>query len=243
MVVDLKNTLIPYLLGAPYHSSMFSIFDRGYGGAGMGLHKKDEHLLKLDRLGLDTRGAGLMVLKGEEERRFVDDNIPISGNKKTVLVNPGAKSHLKRWPAEKYASLADRLTEELGCEIFVAGNEDDREVVGRFMDSVCSSVTDLCGKTSLKVLMEVMKRVDLVITNDSAPLHMASAVNVPTLALFGPSDETKYGPLSEKSKVIRPRVPCRPCGKALCAVGPDEGCLVMVEVDEVFNAAKEFLSG
>ncbi|MDD3089741.1 MAG: glycosyltransferase family 9 protein, partial [Candidatus Omnitrophica bacterium] len=80
-----------------------------------------------------------------------------------------------------------------------------------------------------------------VVTNDSAPLHVASAVNTPTVAIFGPTDERRYGPLSVKSRVVTPSVPCRPCGRALCSTGPDEGCISQISVNEVFRAAKELL--
>jgi ADP-heptose:LPS heptosyltransferase len=163
-----------------------------------------------------------------------------AGNR-VVVINPGAKSHLKRWGALKFAALADRLTAELGCTVFVCGNEDDREVVGKVMSQVKGKARDLCCKTSVGVLSEIMRKCSLVVTNDSAPLHLASAVNAPTVAIFGPSSEVKYGPLSDKSRVIKPDVPCRPCEKALCAIGPDEGCIGRVTVEEVFAAAKELL--
>jgi ADP-heptose:LPS heptosyltransferase len=133
------------------------------------------------------------------------------------------------------------LAEELDCLVLICGNEDDRDVVKQVVSFAEKEHVDLCCKTSIGVLSELMRRSDIVITNDSAPLHMASAVNAPTIAIFGPSDESKYGPLSEKSRVLKPDIPCRPCGKALCAIGPDEGCIGRVNVDEVFEAAKELL--
>jgi len=101
---------------------------------------------------------------------------------------------------------------------------------------------NLCGKTTIGELACLMDRCDLVITNDSAPLHIASAVNSPSLALFGPSDEKKYGPLSDKNIVVKTSPRCRPCEKALCHAGPEEGCMPEIEVEEVFNAARRLLT-
>ncbi len=235
LVVDLKNTLAPYLVGARFRPGIFSFPARGR-------HKKEEHLSKLFCLGVDAFSNNrFFVPASEEDRRSADRILPPEREKRTVVMNPGAKSHLKRWGAIKFAALADRLTEELDCSVFICGNEDDKETVTEVMSRIKGKANDLCCKTSLGVLSEIMRRSALVVTNDSAPLHLASAVNVPTVAIFGPSNEVKYGPLADKNKVIKPDVSCRPCEKALCAIGPAEGCIDRVTAGEVFDAIKELL--
>jgi lipopolysaccharide heptosyltransferase II len=244
LVVDLKNSLIPYIIGARFHSG----FLRTTGT----VHKRDEHLLKLRCLNMvpfslrvfpgETSGARFFIPVTDHDKNYVSSiTLPPKGKK--VVISPGAKSHLKRWDAKKYAILADRLVSELGCEVFMTGNSDDREVIRRIISCMAESAADLCCKTSIGALAELMSRADLVITNDSAPLHVASAVNTPTVAIFGPSDERKYGPLADGSVVIKPEVSCRPCGKALCALDPEGGCISQVEVEEVFRAAKGVLYG
>jgi heptosyltransferase I len=241
LVVDLKNSLVPYLTGAKMHTVLSF---REPSAA----HKKDIHLSKLSSAGIkDTALARFFVPVTSEEKEFVSGVLagsldPAAPRAKTIMINPGAKSHLKRWPDRKYAALADRLISELGCAVIITGNEDDREVVNNTVKKMVHRAVDLCGKTSLGALFELARRADLVITNDSAPLHVASAASTPTIALFGPSDEKKYGPLAPGSAVIKPKVHCRPCGKALCARGPNEGCLPSIEVEEVFETAKRSLS-
>ncbi len=249
LVVDLKNSLTPYIVGARFHSNFSKV-------PGM-IHKKDEHLLKLRGLitgmssfhaspgrysaGDKLPGTKFFIPVNDDEKNYVSSIIGPTGGKKIVVISPGAKSHLKRWNAGKYAVLADRLVSELGCRVLVVGNDDDREVVRDVVSRMAEPVTDLCCKTSIGALSELMKRSALVITNDSAPLHVASAVNTPAVAIFGPSDERKYGPLAKKSVVMSPEIPCRPCGRALCAMGPDEGCISQVDVEEVFRAARGVL--
>jgi len=238
LVVDLKNTLIPYLVGAKYHTKLSLLKERNVR------HKKDEHLLKLTAMGIEPSShASFFIPCGDDEKRFIREVTDSSSGKRIVVINPGAKSHLKRWGAKKYAELSDRLISELGCRVFVTGNQDDREVVGEFKSFSREVSTDLSSKTSVGSLAELMKRSSLVITNDSAPLHVASATNTPTLAIFGPSDDRKYGPLAEKSVTVKPKMECRPCGRALCNNGPAEGCIIDVEVEEVFEKAKEMLAG
>lgn len=241
LLVDLKNSLVPYLTGSRMHTVLSF---REPAAA----HKKDIHLSKLRAVGIrDTSHARFFLPVTPKEEEFARGVLagaldPVSPPAKTIIINPGAKSHLKRWPARKYAALADRLISELRCTVIITGNEDDREVVKNTVGNMVRRAVDLCGKTSLGALFELARRADLVITNDSAPLHVASAASTPTIALFGPSDERKYGPLAPGSAVISPKVHCRPCGKALCASGPEEGCLPSIDVEEVFRMAKELLS-
>ena len=249
LAVDLKNSLLPFIVGAKYKASSMAEILKGQGPRSKGQgkakqHKVYEHLSRLASLGIDVSGAPKFFIPvSQEEKIFVDKALKVSGGKKIVVMNPGAKSHLKRWDAAKFADLAVRLSEGYGCHVFVVGNDDDRDVMGRFLPLAGSCVTDLSSRTSLGALADIMRRAALVVTNDSAPLHVASVVNAPTVAIFGPTNEAKYGPLASKSIVVRPpEVACRPCGRALCSAGPDEGCISRVTVDEVFEAAKRLLS-
>ncbi len=247
IVIDLKNPLSPYLLGARYKPGIIGQIKTSarifFGKKSPGsLHKKDEHLARLGAYGMTfLDGAGFFLPVTLEDKLSVDKMIGCAG-KRIVVLSPGAKSHLKRWPAYKYAELAVKLKDEIDCDIFIVGNSDDNEVVGECVRRAFGKVTDLCSKTSIGELASLMERAALVVTNDSAPMHIASAVGAPTIAIFGPSDERRYGPVAPKNKVIKPDKACRPCGRALCFKGPDEGCLPTIEVDEVFQAAEEMLA-
>jgi len=237
LVVDLKNSLIPYLAGAKYHSRLSFSFGRGKRP----MHKKDEHLAKLAGLVEDPfSNTRFFMPTNEDERSYIEEMM--AGSKGDIVVmNPGSKSRYKRWDAAKYAELARRLVSGSGCSVFVIGNENDMRTVEHVISCAPASVVDLCCKTSIGALAELIRRADLIVTNDSAPLHVASAVNTPTIAIFGPSDEKMYGPLAEKSVVVAPDVSCRPCMRPDCGAGYDEGCISMVEVDTVLAAAREIL--
>jgi ADP-heptose:LPS heptosyltransferase len=199
-------------------------------------------LAKLAGLGIKETGMrDFFVPVSPAEKEYADELLRKAGSKKKIIINPGAKSHLKRWPAVKYAELSDRLITELGSSVFVTGNEDDIEVISSFKSSIKEKVEDISCRTTIGSLMALISGADLVITNDSAPLHIASAAGTPVIAIFGPSDEKKYGPLSGGSLVLKPDVSCRPCSKALCGKGPDEGCISGVKTEDVFQAAKKVL--
>lgn len=233
LVVDLKKTLIPFLLG---ELSCVKTAEEAPS-----LHKKDEHLSRISSVISDPFSDAGFFLPIKATDVTECDKLIRECDKNIAVINPGAKSHLKRWPAEKFAELSDRLISELGMCVFLVGTDNDREIVSNVMERAGSSPVDLCSKTSLGILSALMRKAKLVITNDSAPLHVASAVNAPTVAIFGPTDEEKYGPLADKRSVVKPKVECRPCEKALCAVGPDEGCMPNITVAEVFSACEEVL--
>lgn len=236
LAVDLKNSLVPYLIGAKLHSRLDLFpFKKELR------HKTEEHLSKLSFLDMDAFSEmKFFISSSDDEKSHARDLLSAPG--KNIVINPGAKSHLKRWPPEKYASLSDRLVRELACNIFITGSDNDKETVKSFSASAKEKFTDLSSKTSLGLLTEVVRKADLVITNDSAPLHVASAVGTPAVAIFGPSDERKYGPLSKGSITVKPEVPCRPCERALCSEGLEEGCIQKVTAEEVFENAKKILT-
>ena len=95
--------------------------------------------------------------------------------------------------------------------------------------------------TTLRQLGALMERAALVITNDSASLHVAGAVGAPVLAIFGPTDARKYGPTGPKARVIRRRLFCAPCEQAQCRFSHE--CMRFIPADEVVAAATELLGG
>ncbi|MDD5634954.1 MAG: glycosyltransferase family 9 protein [Candidatus Omnitrophica bacterium] len=243
IVIDLKNSLIPYLVGTKFHSSLTLPGKKALteGGASPVLHKRDEHLSKISFLGVDTSRSRFFLPQKEEYERSVDKILGQTECKLSAVISPGSKSHLKRWPPEKYGKLADKLIRDLKCRVFLVGSEEDAATIRDVISNMEEYAVNLCSRTPLGILAELMRRVDLVITNDSAPLHIASAVNTPTIAIFAPTDERKYGPLADMSRVISSREPCRPCDRSSCAKGENKECIKNIRLDEVFSAAKEIL--
>jgi len=235
LVIDLKNSLLPNLIGARYHRKLTSLILEPVKRK-IRWHKKEEHLARLAELGIEVPvSSDFYIPETEENKKYVSEVMGSCG--KAVILNPGSKSHLKRWPAEKFAELGDKLSSELGCGIFLIGNEADKEVIERVKRGMKAPFVDLCSRTSVSCLYSVMKRSALVVTGDSAPLHVASAAGVPAVAIFASTDEVRYGPLSAGSKVVVSKVKCRPCNLANCASGYETGCITDIETEEVYRAA------
>jgi len=237
LVVDLRNTILPFILGARYRTNSFvKIPD-------VKMHKKDAHLTKLEALGIDRSNARFYIALKESDKKYVENLLaPLSG-KAFVAVSPGAKSHIKRWPIGNYARLCNLIKEKLHYEIVLVGDENDMPLIKKMLKDVDVKTLDLSGKTNIRHLASIIEKSKLLITNDSAPLHLASVVGGPVLVFFGPTDERKYGPSKNtESKVLRKSLDCTPCEVAECSREDYEyDCLGSITVDEAFNAVKELI--
>jgi len=237
MAIDLKNTAIPYLVGARIRS-------RSLGRIKNSLHKKFQHLSIAQALGINTEGAKLNIKLGDRDIAKIDEELKhIKG--KFAVISCGAKSHTKRWPISYFALLCDNIRNNLGYEVLLVGKEEevspdsDRIVIDEVKKSMKTRAHDFVGKTNIRELAALIKKAAFVVTNDSAPLHIASAVNTPTIAIFGPTDENKYGPLADKSIVLRKKLACTPCEKAQCRHNYE--CMHQISVDDAMNAVKKIL--
>jgi heptosyltransferase-2 len=157
-----------------------------------------------------------------------------------VVVAPTARSGTKTWPPEYFKKLIALIHKEYpGWRIVITGEKSEYEFCKQF--KIDEYVHNFAGRTSIPQLAVIIKNARAVITNDSAVLHIASAVNTSTLAIFGPSDEFKYGPLAENSMVLRRHFPCAPCEKAQCKFG-DKRCLTAIKPEFAFHWFKELIT-
>ncbi|MEO0514482.1 MAG: lipopolysaccharide heptosyltransferase II [Planctomycetota bacterium] len=147
-----------------------------------------------------------------------------------VLLNPGAQKEFKRWPAERFAQLAARCSNELGCAVAVTGSPDERQVLARVTGAATTTIIDLPkAGMNVRLLKSVTKHCALMVTNDTGPRHLAAACDTPLVTLFGPTtpDWTEIGYAKERQVVARD-------------AGHAES-MKQIAVDEVFEAAADLL--
>ncbi len=157
-----------------------------------------------------------------------------------VGLNPGASyGSAKRWLSDRYASVADSLAERHSARIVIFGSPAEREIAEEVAHQMKQPAAVLAGLTTLGQLMALIKECRLLVTNDSGPMHLAVALNVPQVAIFGSSSEISTGPLSEQAKVVKHPVECSPCFLRECPI--DFRCMTRITVDEVFSAADQKL--
>lgn len=238
LVVDLRNSLFPFLVGSPFQSSLWRWPPREI------LHKMDQHLWKLKGLGIpmeswDSRDTLWIRPEAEQRMRQIFETLRLPREEPFILLSPGSKSDLKRWKAASFAVLADRLHQEKQFPLLFVGEKSDKPFVEGITSFMTQPFHSLVGETSLSELVVLVRASKLLVTSDSATLHIASLLGTPTVALFGPTDPKKYGPRAEKSRVVRKELFCSPCEKARCPYHHE--CMEQLSSEEVFKACLELL--
>lgn len=161
-----------------------------------------------------------------------------------VHVSGGRES--KQWHLDRFAQVARELARERGATIVLTGSSGDRPLVDTVLAQLKDvPVIDAAGQLSLPELAALLSRLDLLVTGDTGPMHLASAVDTPLVALFGPSDPARYGPSSSRQKVLRVQLPCSPCGQVRLPPERCRGhvpdCMDGIQVAAVVAAAAELL--
>jgi ADP-heptose:LPS heptosyltransferase len=237
LVVDLRNTVFPLLLAPRYRTSPIQSFPKEI------VHKKERHLSRLFSFGIEDLSERSYIHITKEDEDYADDLIKTNAlTDPVVVVSPGAKSHLKRWTVEGFAEVCDGLIGECAASIvFVGAGPDDKEIVQSVASKMKNRYHDFVDKTNIRQLASLLKRSSLLITNDSAPMHLGCAVDTKVLAIFGPTDPKKYGPTGEFDAVINKKLFCSPCEVAACKYGHE--CMKLVSADEVLDRAKMMIEG
>ena len=157
-----------------------------------------------------------------------------------VVINPGAHfGPAKRWFSDRYAALADRLVNENKAEVLIIGSPKEIPIAEQIRNHMTHIPKVLAGGTDLQTLVGLLSRCNLFVTNDSGPMHLAAALDIPQIALFGSTDDSATGPFSSKARVFHKHVECSPCLLRECPI--DSRCFTSIEVDEVFEAARAVL--
>lgn len=164
---------------------------------------------------------------------------PLWGRVPVIGFNPGAAfGPAKRWPAEQFAELAEKLCQRFDSLILIFGSSADQQValtIRQLAGRNSSKLIDLTGATSLIEAMALIGECDVFVTNDSGLMHVAAALRTPQVAIFGSTDHIATGPLADNAVVIRKSLPCSPCKKTQC---PEKHfrCMRLIDSDEVFAA-------
>lgn len=163
----------------------------------------------------------------------------VSSDDAVVVICPGSiNSRAKRWPAEAYAALADRLI-ETKRHVVLIGSRDEIDVTADVTRRMQRQPIVLTGKTTLDQVTAVLDRADLIVTNDTGPAHIGAALGRPTIVIFGPTNPLTTRPFSPDAEVLRHPPDCAPCMLRDCPI--DHRCMTAITVDEVFEHSQALL--
>jgi len=163
----------------------------------------------------------------------------VKDNQSVVAICPGSiNSRAKRWPAESYAALADRLLEDRK-QVVIVGSKDELDVTEAVVSKMRQKPVVLTGKTTIDQLTALLGLADLVVTNDTGPAHIAAALGRPTLVIFGPTNPLTTRPFSGQAEILRHPPDCAPCMLRDCPI--DHRCMTAISVDEVVEHSRAIL--
>jgi heptosyltransferase-2 len=206
-------------------------------------HQVFRYLELVRSLGADGEAIPRLAVgveAGREADRLLQD-LGVETGEACVAVNPGSVyGSAKRWPAERFAAVADALAKSHRARVLLVGSAKERDVLEAVAGRMRRPPIRLGGRTDLATLAAVLKRARLLLSNDTGAMHVAAAVGTPVLAVFGPTDADATGPLGPDSRVIREPVPCSPCLLRECPI--DHRCMVRVGIAQVLHAAEELLA-
>ncbi len=208
-----------------------------------GVHRIERDLALLAPLGVRTRYAEPAFPEpGEDAHALAAALDERLGDGPTVLIHPGTSrfAAFKRWMPARYAQVADRLVEQRGADIVVSYGPGEEDLARQVVLLMRRPGLLAPPTRTLEELMALLRRADLFIGSDTGPMHLASALGVPVVALFGPKDPVQTGPYCSRSLVVTGAVACRPCNRRRCH---DVRCMTTISTGQVLDAAGRVLDG
>jgi heptosyltransferase-3 len=195
-------------------------------------------------------GRPILVVQQEQRERMAARlaSAGLAPGQPLVVVHPVSRWLFKAWPEASCAGVVNRLIRDAGVAVAMTSGPGTAEVeaANRILSRVEASrggrpVINLIGRTSLTELAAVLERAAVFLGVDSAPMHMATALGIPVVALFGPSGEHNWGPRGERDVVVTSPYLCRPCGQDGCLGGKRSDCLEALSARMVWEAAEPLL--
>jgi lipopolysaccharide heptosyltransferase II len=246
-----------YRIGCPGLKEFSYLFVKEVDKFDPKLHAVDRNLKTVEYLGLPAQAGGFtrrsfneggarkedfIISVDSNDEIFADEFLKkngFEGNKKLVGIAASAGIPQKNWPEENFARFSDRLIVEHGCNVIFFGLRKDEPVVGKITGKMECKPISAVGKTTLKQLAALIKRCAVFVGNDTGTLHLASALDVLSVGLYGPSNIEQLSPYHPDAVVIYKGVQCSPCGTRPGCKSND--CMKLITVKEVMDAViKQF---
>jgi heptosyltransferase III len=221
-------------------------FTQTIKASGDNQHVVEHHWEAVRLLGIKTSPGNLGFYWSARDRESLNLLLSPKGldmEKPYVIVHPTSRWMFKTWRPEGYAQVIDHIQKTMGLPVVVTGGPEkkEQEAIAAILGQCRIMPVDLSGQLNLKQLGCLIAGGKLFFGVDSAPMHMAAAVNTPVLALFGPSGDHMWGPWGQGHQVIKKDWDCRPCGEDGCQGSKISRCLVEITTEEVIAGLEQLL--
>ena len=207
------------------------------------VHQTAYYLEMVKALGCRASGADVRLRTGGETELLAESlmrRFGLERDRLLVGMAPGAAyGPAKKWFPERFAAVSDRLADALPVQTLLFGSAGDRDSTDAVRRRAKFPILDLAGQTGLKEAMALMSRCGLFVSNDSGLMHVAAALGVPTVAIFGSTNTVTTAPVGRRVAIVHKPVSCSPCLKQTCPT--DFRCMELIGVDDVYDAARGLL--
>ncbi len=206
--------------------------------------------LKVLNIKIDKNDTKLEMPLKKEKNKFIGKITKLRENNKLIALAPAASRKEKKWPPNNFVDLINRLLENKNkLNIILIGNKEDKKEVSQILEKInksyLSKIYSVAGKTDLLQTAEILKYCNLFIGSDTGPLHIAAAVNIPTISFFGSTIEKKWAPKGKKHKVLNKHLHCSPCSCGLFSYIPkckyDVKCMKEIKPVEVLKEINKLI--
>ncbi len=210
-------------------------------------HEVESNIQLIQRLGIEVEDRSLFIQRSKKvqdfaQKYFAQNNLE---GKLVVGMHPGSGIHqagFKRWVKERFSQLADRLIKDMSASVVLFGGVEETELAEDISGMMQTQPLIMTGKTTLPETAALIEKCSLFISNDSGLLHVASAVKVPVIGIFGPTDPGRTGPYPDLSAVIRKDMNCSPCYAGKPVRCDHSQCLDSITVNDVIEEVKKRLN-
>lgn len=237
-----RSNLKTWLLATaalPCHFLVYHKTRRNY------VHAVDNYLETIKPLNIPITRTDLDLFVGPEDELFASQWLLSAGftKKPVIAINPGASHPVNRWPVHQFVALLRMLEERLSANVVIVGGEQDVRLSEIIVENLASTPSVMTGKTTLLQLGALLKRCALLVTGDTGPMHIATAVGTPVVALFGAADPRRTGPIGAQNVIVRAGdIPCVPCRSRTCSNRIYQECMEHISPKMVFEAISGMLN-
>lgn len=210
--------------------------------SGNAIHQIHDYLHLVSALGANPEPLSPKLVVTLEEIEAAKKKFDLDKISNPILgLNPGAEyGPAKRWPKERFIAAAKVIQQKTNCAWVLFGGKNDLEITNQIESAIGKVTINLAGKTSLRELMALLKSCRVLLTNDTGPMHVAAALGVPVVAIFGSTSPKLTGPISfddVRHQIIKSDVPCSPCFLRECPI--DFRCMNGISVERVVEAVMQ----